>query len=461
MDNKNYDKIKEEARQDPAHAKLMEAEEEKTLKLQRRGVIKAIESYFSKEDLAEQLMTMQPLYYDDSKVWWAWDWNNFRWKLIDETDILNFVSTHSTANTVMSKERNEIIESLKQLSRKQAPLPVKKSWVQFKDTIVDIETGEEKTASSRYFVTNPIPWALDKNRFVETPVMDRIFEEWVGKDNVKLLYEILAYSLLPDYPIHRLFCFIGSGMNGKSCYLNLLRNFIGENNVCSSELDTLLVSRFEVTRLHKKLVCMMGETNFGEMSKTSIIKKLTGQDVIGFEYKNKNPFEDVNYAKILIATNNLPTTTDKTIGFYRRWTIIDFPNQFSEQKDILTEIPIEEYESLAVKCLGILKDILTERKFTNEGSLEERMEKYESKSDFLRKFVQEFTEESFEDFITVADFKKKFNDWCKENRHRELADTTLSKNLKKLGFEPERKHFDWMFDGKGGQARIWTGIKWK
>ena len=53
---------------------------------------------------------------------------------------------------------------------------------------------------------------------------------------------------------------------------------------------------------------------------------------------------------------------------------------------------------------------------------------------FLRKFVQEFTEESFEDFITVADFKKKFNDWCKENRHRELADTTLSKNLKKLGF---------------------------
>ena len=94
----------------------------------------------------------------------------------------------------------------------------------------------------------------------------------------------------------------------------------------------------------------MGETNFNEMSRTSKLKKLTGGDLIGFEYKNKNPFEAKNYAKILIATNSLPTTSDKTLGFYRRWMIIDFPNQFSEKKDILKDIPEEEYESLALKC---------------------------------------------------------------------------------------------------------------
>ncbi len=87
--------------------------------------------------------------------------------------------------------------------------------------------------------------------------MDRIFEEWVGKKNIQQLYEILAYSLIPDYPIHRIFCFIGSGLNGKSCFLNLLRKFIGTKNCCSTELDTLISSRFEVTRLHKKLVCQM------------------------------------------------------------------------------------------------------------------------------------------------------------------------------------------------------------
>jgi putative DNA primase/helicase len=291
--------------------------------------------------------------------------------------------------------------------------------------------------------------------------MDRIFEEWVGKDYVQTLYEILAYCLIPDYPIHRLFCLIGSGMNGKSCFLRLLKKFIGNDNITSTELDTLLNSRFEVTRLYKKLVCIMGETNFSEMSKTSIIKKLTGQDVIGFEYKNKTPFDDCNYAKIIIATNNLPSTTDKTIGFYRRWMIIDFPNQFSEQKDILGDIPEEEFECLTLKCALMLKDLLARRSFTNEGSLEDRMERYEAKSNFLEKFIKEATKEDFEGIITCSDFNKKFWAWCKEHRHREMSETSIGIAMKKIGFVQERKYMNWMFDGKGGYARIWAGLSWK
>ena len=94
-----------------------------------------------------------------------------------------------------------------------------------------------------------------------TPVIDKIFNEWVGEKYIKTLYEIIAYCLISDYPIHRLFCLIGAGLNGKGCFLRLLSKFIGEDNITSTELDVLLSSRFEVTRLHKKLVCMMGETN--------------------------------------------------------------------------------------------------------------------------------------------------------------------------------------------------------
>jgi len=62
------------------------------------------------------------------------------------------------------------------------------------------------------------------------------------------------------------------------------------------------------------------------------IKEVSWWDLVGFEYKNKNPFDEVNYAKILIATNNLPATADKTLGFYRRWIIIDFPNRFQKKR---------------------------------------------------------------------------------------------------------------------------------
>ena len=124
---------------------------------------------------------------------------------------------------------------------------------------VDIKTGERIEASPEYFVTNPIPYEVSEDD--STPTLDRIFNEWVGEDYVQTLYEIISYCLLPDYPMSRLFCFIGAGMNGKSKFLELIVKFIGNDNCTSTELDTLLTSRFEITRLYKKLICQMGETN--------------------------------------------------------------------------------------------------------------------------------------------------------------------------------------------------------
>jgi len=426
------------------------------------GAIKTrVKNYYSKTDLANQLLVFQPLYYDPSKIWWAWNREEYKWYIVDEVDILNFVKFLSDANTVNSKEKAEIIEALKQQSRMRKPKETSKNWVQFKDTIVDIMTGEEIRATPKYFVTNPIPYKLHKERFEATPVMDRIFTEWVGEKNIKKLYQIIAYCLLTDYPLHRIFCFIGAGMNGKSKYLELVRKFIGENNVCSTELDTLLTSRFELFRLYKKLVCQMGETNFNEINKTSILKKLSGGDLIGYEKKRADPFEDINYAKILISTNTLPTTSDKTIGFYRRWMIIDFLNQFSEKKDILSDIPEEEFECLAVKCLGIIYNLLKEREFDNEGSIDERMRRYEEKSDPLEKFIKEYCTENYDGYIWKGEFEKKLNEWCKENRFRELSSVAIGKKMKEKGIEQAQKYEDWMseYGRKGGRA--WIGITFK
>jgi len=418
-----------------------------------------IGNMFNKRQLAEKVIEFQPCYYDKSRSWWLWDWSLKKWDRTDETDILNAIENQAAINTINSKEKTEILEALKQVSRLNKPADIKPTWIQFKDTIVDIKTGDRIKATPNYFVTNPIPYKLHESEFYQTPVMDKIFEEWVGKEYVQTLYEIIAYCLLPDYPLNRIFCFIGAGMNGKSCFLNLLRKFIGKSNVCSTELDTLLRSRFEVTRLHKKLVCQMGETDFSEMEKTSILKKITGGDLIGFEYKNKDPFEDINYAKILIATNNLPSTKDKTIGFYRRWVIIDFPNQFNEKKNILSDIPEEEYESLALKCTLILKDLLKDRKFTNEGEIADKKEKYENHSNPFNLFMKEFIDEDVDGYIFKWEFSKTLNDWAKENRFRDLTDTFISSRMK--GLEINTSKVSTIQDGTSKRWNAWSGIKWK
>jgi len=414
---------------------------------------------FSRKGQAEGFIEQQPIFYDKGGLFWMWDIEEYKWEVVDEVELLNYIEEATGQEVITSKNRVEIINSLKQSGRKNIPKPVKPTWIQFKDQIYDIETGDKFTATPEYFVTNPIPWKVSSDP--RTPTIDKIFTEWVGEEYVKTLHEIIAYCLLPDYPLNRLFCFIGAGMNGKSCFLNLLKTFIGIDNIASTELDILLNSRFEVTRLHKKLVCIMGETNFNEMNKTSIIKKLTGKDTIGFEYKNKNPFEDINYAKILIATNNLPTTTDKTIGFYRRWLIIDFPNKFGEKKDILLDIPKEEYNNLATNCIILLNDLLNKREFHNEGNPEDRMKRYEDRSDPLEKFFKEFIEEDIEEYIWKHEFEKKLNGWMKENNFRYMSEVVIGKKMKEKGIEQGLKQANWFTDGVKKQYRAWFGIKFK
>ena len=416
---------------------------------------------FNIKKQADNFNKIQPLFYDRAGLFWLWNEDKKCWEMVDEVDILNMISEATNEDVISSKSRTEILNALKQKGRLNIPKPIKPTWIQFVDKIYDIEDGSCFPATPEYFVTNPIPWKVSGDP--RTPVMDKIFTEWVGEKYVPLLYEIIAYSILPDYPINRLFCFIGSGLNGKSKFLELLQKFVGITNVCSTELDCLISSRFEVTRLHKKLVCLMGETNFDEMSRTSILKKLTGKDVIGFEYKNKNPFEDYNYAKIIIATNNLPATTDKTLGFYRRWCIIDFPNTFTEARDILKDIPEEEYSNLATNSVIVLNQLLKKREFTNEGTIEERAKKYEDKSNFFDLFWKEHIIESTEEYITVSNFEKEFDIFCKNNRQRTLSPQKINEHMKEKGIEQGKPYLEWWENDKQikRQVRAWMGIKWR
>lgn len=405
----------------------------------------------------------QPFFYDKSGTFWFW--LNGRYSKVDEVDILNQLDKKLGFNgeTVNPRIKQSYLESFRRVGRDNIPLEAPSNWVQFKNKVYDIETSKISPVTPEYFFTNPIPHEIGSSE--KTPVMDRIFREWVGDDYVTVLYEIIAYCCLTDYPLNRIFCLVGAGNNGKTSFLNLLNRFIGDENTTSTELDLLLSSRFEVCKLHRKLVALMGETDFTTMKKTSMLKKLSGKDKIGFEYKNKTPFEDFNYAKIMIATNNLPVTEDKTRGFYRRWFIIDFPNEFSEKKDILKDIPDYEYSNLAYKTISILKKLLHYREFTNEGTIQDRQNRYEEKSNTVNSFIKKYCIKSLEDsdFLPFTEFYSKFVTYCKEHKHRVLNAKMVGRLLGNEGFERVNRTSTISDDVEktSTSSRVIVGLKWK
>jgi len=413
--------------------------------------------------LAEDFLELVPIHFDSSLNWWKWDSINYYWRMIDETDILVMISKATDLNIVNSKIKSEILTAIKIIARSRQPKEVEKTWIQFDKQIWDIKTGDKFPASSRYFVTNPIPFKVGVNS--ETPKFDKLFREWVHEDNLQNLYEIIAYCLLPDYPIERIACLLGAGANGKSTFIKILYTFLGLRNITTTSLEVLSNSRFETGRLYKKLACIMAETNLSNIENSQLIKKLvSGKDPVSLEFKNKGFMDFINYAKMIIATNNLPPTEDKTDGFYRRWLIIDFPNQFEKEIDVLSDIPLSEYENLARKCLIILDNLLKERSFTNEGNIAQRKAKYEEKSNPFDKFWSEFIDDSNPDsFIPKWEFEKGVNDYMKENHLRTLSDRTITKFMRDKQIQDSVKRTEFLENGESSSKtmRIWLGVKWK
>lgn len=389
-------------------------------------------------DNVEIFWSRKPFFYDESNMFWVWDLMEKSYKMADDTTMMILIDSNLglDGQTVSSTIKSNYIEAFKRVGRIHIPKPAPKKWIQFKDKAFSLKSKKFYDVLPNFFFTNPIPWELGKNE--DTPTMDKLITEWVGGKYKETVYQIIAYCCLNDYPIHLIFCLVGCGRNGKSKFLGLINKFIGNGNVCSTELDLLLDSRFESFKLYKKLVCMMGETNFGVLNKTSLLKRLTGQDLIGFEFKNKKPFDDYNYAKIMISSNSLPTTEDTSEGFYRRWFIIDFPNIFPEGKDILQIIPDIEYNNLALKITNILPKLMEDGHFKEQGTINERKHKYIMASNPLSYFIDHACNKGHNLFMRYSELYVAYRQYLNLLKKRAISYKEFSEVLSLEGLEVQR-----------------------
>ena len=382
--------------------------------------------------------------FDRAGLFWIWDSEEKCYKQSDKTDILNNIRRVLKVDTIESKARSEIVASLEQVGRERLPKEVPSHWIQFKKNVVDIKTGEEFEATPEYFFTSPIPWDVGESE--ETPTIDKLFRDWMVKDGIQdeswinTLQEVSAYAAEDSAFMQTIIWLCGSGCNGKGCHLNFLMKFLGEKNVCSSELKTLVTRNFETSALYKKKAAVMGEVDTYDLTNTNLLKQLSGEDLIRFEFKGKTPFSQKSTTTCFIASNALPVTPDRSNGFYRRNLVIDFPNVFKVGKDVVGEIPEQEYRNFAKKSIRILKELHERGYFTNGGTIEDRKVRYEERSNPIVHFITTNCTESPEDYQIFSAFLHKFQEYLKEIRLRPMSSIQTSKALKNEGYDVRARH---------------------
>ena len=424
--------------------------------------ITLIEKFFDKLDLARRFIKICPIYYESKKRFWVWNFEKFVWEIKDETDILNLIFESSGANTINSRERGEILEALKQVGRKNKPKEIKKTWVQFQDIFYDIESGKTTRASPKYFCSNPMKWKIGESE--ETPRIDKLIKSWVSEEDVEKLYELIAFSIIPDYFIHSFFFLYSKPGSGKSTFVNLLIDFLGKNNCSSTSIDRINNNvRFETLNWNKKLLITMSEvSNINDLKNSGLINQATGQDTIRAEIKGGDTFDFVNYGKFIYPTNKLLKVSSDD-GFGRRVRVIKFTNRFEKEKDVLNAIPEYEFENLAKKSLRIAKELWVKRQFTGDVSISERMKDYQeiSKTD-IEVFIDKFC--NYEDVDNKISFNEFYLKYSKYNKDCE-SKNMIGRQLRKLGYIVKIEN--WKVWNDSGTEFQWesgmkiSGISWK
>ena len=386
-------------------------------------------------EIMEIFLQENPMYFDTkTKIWWIWNAEAFKWEIGIEQDILRiFLDRYAFCKWLKPNIKMQLLHSLEVVA-KRPPKPLQPQWLQFRNRVINVLNGEERVPTSEYWYLNPLPWDIGESE--DTPTIDRYFCDWVGSDYATLMFQVIAYSLYRGYPIHRIFFFVGSGRNGKTTFMKLLTKFITEENRTSTDLERLKDSRFEAAKLYNKLVCEIAETSINILYDTARLKAYTGESYLPGEIKNKNPFEFLSYAKLFVLTNNLPVTSDTSDGFFRRCLVVEFPNHFEEGYDLIAQIPDAEFCNLGRKCCRILKELLETMKFDKEGSIEDRKNKYEEKSNPIKAFLIECYELDIYSHVKTSEFYDNYKNWAKIKKiYKKLLPRDVKRILTFMGFD--------------------------
>lgn len=313
---------------------------------------------------------------------------------------------------------NEVVESIRDRNytdREEMGWPQGKIHVE--NGLLDLETRELEEFSSTIFSTTKIPVEYDPD--AECPAIESFLDDILHEDDKRVVKELIGYCLVRDYPIHRAFMFKGTGANGKSTLIELIRSFLGPENTASVGLRELTEQRFATADLFGKLANLHADLPRDAMQRTGPFKMATGMDTLRADKKHKSPFHFVNHAKMIFSANKVPEAKDDTVAFHRRWRIIEFPNKFvgdDADPDILERLTTDrELSGLLNVALDHLDQLLERGEFYHSDSIEERQKKYVRASNPVQAFVMDRIESDPENYLVFRDLYDEFKQYCNEH----------------------------------------------
>ena len=300
--------------------------------------------------------------------------------------------------------------------------------------VIDLATGELRPGRPTDLITmatdltyQPDATCPRWEQYLREVFMDR-------EDIIDFIHRAVGYSLTGSTREQVMFLCHGSGQNGKSIFLSILRSLGGgyATNIAS---DTIKKKRggnenhpAEIAVLLGKRVVTCSETPEAAAIHDERIKSLVGGDIQTARFMRGNPFNFRPVLKLWLATNHLPRVDDDSEGFWRRMRLIPFERQFTA-----AERDNDLEEKLQAELPGILAWAVRGAQLWYESGLTMPTKvmmatfEYRESADPLSDFIAECCVLGETQRVLASDIYKRYLQWAQVNAMR--PNETLSSNL--------------------------------
>lgn len=240
------------------------------------------------------------------------------------------------------------------------------------------------------FATYMLPIDFEPRNIPDCPTFKACLDQWIGdKAVIRELQKFMGYCLTRETRYEKMLLLYGPGGDGKSTFMNILRELVGENN-CSHIPMGRLEDQFYLSRLVDKLINMSTEIEAKAMQSQEI-KAIVSGDPISASFKNQTPFDFVPFCKLIYSTNRLPKMLDNSDGYFRKIMIIKFEGQFVRggTADIfLKDKLLNELPGIFAFALMGLADLRKEG-FRETASMQATLNEYKTINNNVLYFIQQ------------------------------------------------------------------------
>lgn len=313
-----------------------------------------------------------------------------------------------------------------------------KSYINFRDCMLDAVTMEKFPHSPEYFSINQVPFKYeDVEKAPEGKEIIKFLNFAIpNTDDRKMVLEYGGYGMTPDTRQQRFLMICGQGGTGKSILIRLLEGMAGIKNVSNVSMQELN-KRFSTSLLVGMTLNSCADLSGEALEDSSTMKKLIGEDWIMAEFKGKNGFMFKNYSKLLFSTNMLPViTAERTNGFYRRLLILEMDKQPEKPDMELAERLLPELPYLIKISVQALHEMYQRGTITISENSKAAVLQMRKDSDVVEAWISENCTVGADLRMERTEAFESFKKYCEDEERQSLTRNGFYKALRQKNFVP-------------------------